>query len=152
MLIVMIFRIPNGAAGLLFAFMFARESLASSVRSALSVVVTFGAGMIFSPLGARMFAAEPMTHFLWEAASLFAMFFLLHALSDYGSAVTKATVGAVAMATWYLPGPWRNECGKYIMGLFVPAIGVAVCLATNRLPCNRTFSFAQSFVPHSKEP
>lgn len=129
MLIVMVFRIPNGAAGPLFAFMFARESLVSSVRSTLSVVVTFGAGMFFIPLGARMFAAEPMTHFLWEAASLFAMFFLLHALSDYGSAVTTATVGAVAMATWYLPGPGETNVENTLWGLFVPAIGVAVCLA-----------------------
>lgn len=129
MLIVMIFRIPNGAAGPLFAFMFARESLASSVRSALSVVITFSAGMIFIPLGATMFAAEPMTHFLWEAASLFAMFFLLQALSDYGSAVTTATVGAVAMATWYLPGPGEKNVETTLWGLFVPAIGVAVCLA-----------------------
>jgi multidrug resistance protein MdtO len=129
MLIVMIFRIPNGAAGPLFAFMFARESLVSSVRSTLSVVVTFGAGMIFIPVGARMFAAEPMTHFLWEAASLFAMFFLLHALSDYGSAVTTATVGAIAMATWYLPGPGEANVEHTLWGMFVPAIGVAVCLA-----------------------
>jgi multidrug resistance protein MdtO len=88
MLIVMIFRIPNSAAGPLFAFMFARDSLASSIRSTAAVICIFGAGMIFIPFGARMFASEPMTHFLWEAATLFAMFFLLRALRDYGSAVT----------------------------------------------------------------
>jgi len=129
MLIIMIFRIPGGAAGPLFAFMFARESLVSSVRSTLSVVFTFGAGMIFIPLGTRMFAAEPMTHFLWEAASLFAMFFLLHALSDYGSAVTTATAGAIAMTIWYLPGPGEANVEHTLWGMFVPAIGVAVCLA-----------------------
>ena len=129
MLIIMIFRIPSGAAGPLFAFMFARESLVSSVRSTLSVVFTFGAGMIFIPLGTRMFAAEPMTHFLWEAASLFAMFFLLRALSDYGAAVTTATVGATAMTIWYLPGPGETNVEHTLWGMFVPAIGVAVCLS-----------------------
>ena len=129
MLIVMIFRIPNAAAGPLLAFMFARDSLVSSVRSTLSIVYCFGAGMIFIPLGARMFAAEPMTHFLWEAASLFAMFFLLRALSDYGAAVTTTTVGAIAMTIWYLPGPGEENVEHSLWGMFVPAMGVAVCLS-----------------------
>ena len=129
MLIVMIFRIPNGATGPVFAFLYARESLASSVRSTLSVVFTFGAGMLFIPLGARMFASEPMTHFLWEAASLFALFFLLRALNDYGSAVMTSVVGAVAMTTWYLPGPGETNVEHSLWGMFVPAISVAVCLA-----------------------
>jgi multidrug resistance protein MdtO len=128
-LIVMIFRIPNAAAGPLLAFMFARDTLVSSVRSTLSVVFTFGAGIVFIPLGARMFAAEPMTHFLWQAASLFAMFFLLHALSDYNAAVTTATVGATAMTIWYLPGPGETNVEHTLWGMFVPAIGVAVCLS-----------------------
>jgi multidrug resistance protein MdtO len=128
MLIIMIFRIPNAAAGPVFAFMFARDSLASSVRSTLSVIYTFGAGMLFIPFGARMFASEPMTHFLWEAASLFAMFFLLRALRDYGSAVTTATVGATAMATWYLPGPGERNVANTLWGMFVAGIGVVVCL------------------------
>ena len=129
MLIVMIFRIPNGATGPVFAFLYARESLASSVRSTLSVVFTFGAGLLFIPLGARMFASEPMTHFLWGAASLFALFFLLRALNDYGSAVMMSVVGAVATATWYLPGPGERNVENTLWGMFVPAISVAVCLA-----------------------
>src|SRR5580698_2535512 len=128
MLIIMIFRIPNAAAGPLLAFMFARESLVSSVRSTLSILYTFGAGMLFIPFGARMFAAEPMTHFFWEAASLFAMFFLLRALTDYGSAVTTTTVGATAMTIWYLPGPGEKNVEHTLWGMFVPVIGVAVCL------------------------
>ena len=129
MLIVMIFRIPNGATGPVFAFLYARESLASSVRSTLSVVFTFGAGLLLIPLGARMFASEPMTHFLWGAASLFALFFLLRALNDYGSAVMMSVVGAVATATWYLPGPGERNVENTLWGMFVPAISVAVCLA-----------------------
>ena len=128
MLIIMIFRIPNSAAGPVFAFMFARDSLASSVRSTLSVICTFGAGMIFIPFGARMFASEPMTHFLWEAATLFALFFLLRALRDYGSAVTTATVGATAIAAWYLPGPGEKNVESTLWGMFVAGIGVVVCL------------------------
>jgi multidrug resistance protein MdtO len=128
MLIIMIFRIPNSAAGPIFAFMFARDSLASSVRSTLSVICTFGAGMIFIPFGARMFASEPMTHFLWEATTLFALFFLLRALRDYGSAVTTATVGATAIAAWYLPGPGERNVENTLWGMFVAGIGVVVCL------------------------
>jgi multidrug resistance protein MdtO len=128
MLIIMIFRIPNAAAGPVFAFLFARDSLASSVRTTVSVVCTFAAGMLFIPFGARMFASEPMTHFLWVAATLFALFFLLRAQRDYGSAVTTAIVGATAVATWYLPGPGERNVENTLWGMFVGWIGVVVCL------------------------
>lgn len=105
MILIMTFRIPGGAIGALFAFTLSREDLGSTARSAFSIILAFALGGLFIPIGARMFASEPITHFLWEAISLFVVFFLLRTLTDYSVAVGLTLVTTNILAIWYLPGP-----------------------------------------------
>jgi multidrug resistance protein MdtO len=105
MILIVTFRIPGGAIGALFAFTLSRENLGSTARSAFSLVVAFAIGGLFIPVGARMFASEPITHFLWEAASLFLIFFLLRTLTDYSVAVGLTLITTNILSIWYLPGP-----------------------------------------------
>jgi multidrug resistance protein MdtO len=90
MILIMTFRMPGGSIGPLFAFIISREDLISSARSALMISLVFGAGAAFIPIGARMFASTPETHFLWEGACLFGLFYLLRALSDFSVAAVVA--------------------------------------------------------------
>ncbi len=105
MIVIVTFRIPGGAIGALFAFTLSRENLGSTARSAFSLIVAFIIGGLFIPIGARMFASEPITHFLWEGASLFLVFFLLRTLTDYSVAVGLTLITTNILAIWYLPGP-----------------------------------------------
>ena len=105
MILIVTFRIPGGAIGAIFAFTLSRENLGSTARSAFSLIVAFILGGLFIPIGARMFASEPITHFLWEGASLFLIFFLLRTLTDYSVAVGLTLITTNILAIWYLPGP-----------------------------------------------
>lgn len=79
-ILVVVFRIPGGAIGALTAFLLSRESLLPTAQSALYLGSAFLIGGLFIPIGSRLFASIPITHFLWEGASLFILFFLLKRL------------------------------------------------------------------------
>src|SRR6202041_2713388 len=87
MIIIVTFQIPGGAIGALCAFILSRENLLSTAKSALYIVLAFAIGGLFVPIGARMFASTPETHFLWEMASLFMVFFLLRTLTNFALAI-----------------------------------------------------------------
>src|ERR1700761_6517502 len=105
MIIIVTFRIPGGAIGALIAFILSRENLMSTAKSALYLVLAFALGGLFIPLGARMFASVPITHFIWEAVSIFLAFFLLRTLTNFVLATGLSLVATNVLAIWYLPGP-----------------------------------------------
>jgi len=109
MILIVTFRIPGGAVGTLCAFILSREDLVGTAKSALAFVAAFALGMTFIPIGGRFFAAEPITHFLWEAASLLLAFFLLRALTNYAVAIGLSLVTTNILAIWYLPGPTERN-------------------------------------------
>lgn len=109
MILVVTFRIPGGVIGVLSAFLLSRENLASTAKSAASLIAAFVIGGLFAPLGACFSASEPITHFLWEAASLLVSFFLLRTFANYAAAVVFSLVATNTLAIWYLPGPVENN-------------------------------------------
>ena len=60
---------------------------------------------LFIPVGARLLASPPETHFLWIGCSLFAAFFLLRCLTNFAVGTALAIVIANVVGIWYLPGP-----------------------------------------------
>ena len=92
MILIVTFRIPFGVIGALCAFLLSREDLLSTAKSAFYVIVSFLIGALFIPVGARLFASTPQTHFLWMAASLFGAFFLLKTLAIYPVAAQFAEI------------------------------------------------------------
>jgi multidrug resistance protein MdtO len=105
MILIVTFRIPGGVIGALSAFLFSRENLVSTARSAIFMMGAFILGAVFIPIGARFLASTPETHFLWVGCSLFIVFFLLRCLSNYGVAIGLALVVSNVVGIWYLPGP-----------------------------------------------
>ena len=109
MILVVTFRIPGGAIGAICAFTLSREDLTATAKSAFGFAGAFAVGGLFIPIGARMFASIPITHFLWEGASLFLVFFLLRTMKNYAVAVALALVTANVLSIWYLPGPGEGN-------------------------------------------
>src|SRR6201996_9778085 len=66
MIVIVTFRIPYGAIGVNCAFILSRENLTSTAKSGFYFILAFAAWAALTPVGARMFAAIPVTHFLWE--------------------------------------------------------------------------------------
>ncbi len=128
MILIMTFRIPGGAVGPLYAFIISRENLVSSARSALHLSIAFGACALFVPIGGRMFGSIPLTHFCWEAVSIFLIFFLIRTLENYTIASGIGLIGTTALAIWYLPGPAEHNVEHTLWGVLAPTIGAAVTI------------------------
>ncbi len=109
MILVVTFRMPGGVIGALSAFILSRENLISTARSAIFMILAFIIGALFIPVGARLLASTPETHFLWVGCSLFIVFFLLRCLVNYGVATGLALVVSNVVGIWYLPGPAQRN-------------------------------------------
>jgi multidrug resistance protein MdtO len=129
MILIVTFRIPGGAIGALCAFILSREDLVATAKSAISFIAVFALSMIFIPIGGRFFAAEPITHFLWEAASLMAAFFCLRALTNYATAIGLSLVTSNILAIWYLPGPGERNIELTLWQVAGALIGAVVTFA-----------------------
>lgn len=128
-ILIVTFRIPGGAIGVLCAFVFSREDLLATARSAFVLVAAFAIAGLFIPVGARLFASIPITHFLWEAASIFAIFFLLRTLTNFALATGMSLVATNILAIWYLPGPAARNVSLSLWQVASAAIGALVTLA-----------------------
>lgn len=127
MILVMTFRIPGGFLGPLYAFFISRENLASTAKSALTIVAAFGLGALFIPIGAPMFASSiPLTHFMWEGVSIFLIFFLIGTLREYSVAAVVGIMGTSIISLWYLPGPAEDSLERTLWQVASPALGAAV--------------------------
>jgi len=127
--LIVTFRIPNGAIGALIAFLLTRENVVSTARSAFTLVLAFAAGGLFVPIGARFFASAPEMHFVWEGVSLFGIFFLLRTLSNFAFASGLSLVATSALSIWYLPGPPSRNVELTLWLVAAAAVGAVVTLA-----------------------
>ncbi|MFZ0745139.1 MAG: FUSC family protein [Terracidiphilus sp.] len=130
MILIVTFRIPGGVVGALTAFLLSRENLVSTTRSAIFMIVAFLLGGLFIPIGARLFASTPETHFLWVGFSLFLVFFGLRCLTNYGIATGLALVVSNVVGIWYLPGPGERNVELTLWMVAATLIGalVTVCV------------------------
>ena len=128
MILIVTFRIPGGFVGALTAFLFSRENLVSTARSAIYMIGAFLIGGLFIPVGARLFASPPETHFLWVGCSLFLAFVILRCVATYAMAIGFAIVIGQVVAIWYLPGPGEDNLELTLWLILATSIGALVTL------------------------
>jgi multidrug resistance protein MdtO len=128
-ILIVTFRIPFGAIGALCAFLLSRENLLSTARSGLYLVAAFVLGGLLIPVGGRFFASTPITHFVWEAVSIFGLFFLLRTLTNYVIAIGLAAMVTDIFSIWYLPGPGEQNVELSLWQVGAASIGVLVTLS-----------------------
>ena len=128
-ILIVTFRIPGGAIGVLSAFLLSRESLQSTAQSTLALGSAFVLGGLFIPIGSRFFASVPITHFLWEGISLFIVFFLLRTLTNFLVAINIGAIATAMFAIWYLPGPGEKNVELSLWQVLAALIGTVVTLA-----------------------
>ena len=123
------FNIPGGAIGAVCAFIVSRENQLATSYSARSFLIAIALGGLFIPVGARFFAADPMTHFFWEATSLILIFFLLRTLTSYVVTVGLSLISTSVLTIWYLPGPAEVNVERTLWTELSVLIGTLVTLA-----------------------
>jgi multidrug resistance protein MdtO len=100
MIIVMTFQIPTGFLGAIFVLFLSRENPTATLLAGLKASAFFLIGSAFSILGAAMFVASPLTHFLAVGVGLLISFFLISIMNDYGTAVAFGFTLAGAIPLW----------------------------------------------------
>jgi multidrug resistance protein MdtO len=85
MLLVMTFRIPNGYLGAFFTLILSRENPTATLHAGFRTLLIFLIGTVYTAISVRLLIGDPLTHFLWIAASIFFCFYLLR-IVDYGTA------------------------------------------------------------------
>jgi multidrug resistance protein MdtO len=128
MIVIITFRIPYGAIGVNCAFILSRENLTSTAKSGFYFILAFAAWAVLAPIGARMFASEPLTHFLWEAITVFLCFFLLKTLAYFPLAAGVVVVATGTSVIWYLPGPAELNIELTLWQILATAIGALITL------------------------
>src|SRR5215468_8694961 len=126
MIIVITFRSAYGAIGVNCAFILSRENLTSTAKSGLSFILAFAVWAALMPVGARMFASIPITHFLWEGVTAFLCFFLLKTLTNFPLATGVVVVATATMAIWYLPGPAEMNVELTLWQILATSIGALI--------------------------
>ncbi len=128
MILILTFRVPQGVIGALTAFFFSRENLVSTAKSTFFQIIVFLVGALFIPIGARLFASTPETHFLWVGCSLFLAFFFLRCLTNYALAINFGFLIGSVVGIWYLPGPAESNVEQTLWLVLATLIGSLVTL------------------------
>jgi multidrug resistance protein MdtO len=128
MLIIVTYRIPYGAIGVNCAFILSRENLLSTARSGFYFILAFAAWLVMIPVGARMFASIPITHFLWEGFTIFLCFFFLRTLTNFVFATGVVVVATATTTIWYLPGPAELNVELTLWQILATVIGALTTL------------------------
>jgi multidrug resistance protein MdtO len=129
MVLVMVFRIPFGYLGAIIAFFVSRENPTATLRSSLAIVIIAAAGTAYMILGIMMMVDDPITHFLFIAASLFLAFYLLRVISNYLAAVVFGAVLGGIIPIWditQLSVESRTEATLWVFASIVLGLAVTV--------------------------
>jgi multidrug resistance protein MdtO len=129
MLLVMTFQIPGGFLGAIFTLFLSRENPTATFFAGIKAIAAFLLATVYTLIGAAMFAADPLTHFLGVAVSLFVSFFLISITNDYGTAVAFGFTIAGAIPLWDRSTLNINERVSNTLWLGgVVAIGIVVTI------------------------
>ncbi len=100
MLLVMTFRIPYGFQGAIYVLFLSRENPRATLIGAIRTAIATVLAMAYVILTIMMTVAAPLTHFLWVAAALFLVFYLIRVISDYALALAFGFTLAVSITIW----------------------------------------------------
>jgi multidrug resistance protein MdtO len=100
MIICMVFRIPYGFQGAIFALLITRESPRATLQASSKLLVGIASSTVYVLLSVYLVINYAELHFIWIIFSLFAAFYALSATTDYATATTFAVVISVAIPFW----------------------------------------------------
>jgi multidrug resistance protein MdtO len=100
MILSMTFRIPYGTYGAIYALVLSRESLDSTARAARDMALGFVLAGAYVLAAAMLVLDDPMLRFLWVAATLFLVFYLMSALSSYAASARFGYLIIITIPLW----------------------------------------------------
>jgi multidrug resistance protein MdtO len=105
MLITMTFRMPYGAYASLYALTISRESPQTTGTAVKSIVAAFVLGGAYVLISACFFFGDPLPRLLWIVGSLFASFYVISTMTNYGAAARFGYLIVITVPLWDLQIP-----------------------------------------------
>ena len=111
MLITMTFRMPYGAYASLYALTISRESPQTTGTAVKSIVAAFVLGGAYVLISAFLFFGDPLLRLLWVIGSLFASFYVISTMTNYGAAARFGYLIIITVPLWdqQIPGELKVE-------------------------------------------
>lgn len=100
MILTLVFRLPYGAYGAIFAMTISRENPQTTIKEAKTIVVAFAFSVIYVLVGALLFLADPMTRFVWVIGTFFLMFYGLRVLNNYTAGARFGYLLIITIPLW----------------------------------------------------
>jgi multidrug resistance protein MdtO len=100
MIISMVFRMPYGAYGAIYAITISRESPQATVKAVKTIVIAFVFAAADVLIGATFFLEDPLWRLLWVLGMFFTMFYALSALSNYAAASRFGYLVVITTPLW----------------------------------------------------
>src|SRR6201998_927079 len=100
MILTLVFRLPYGAYGAIFAMTISRENPRTTINEAKTIVVAFAFSVVYVLVGAMLFLADPMTRFVWVIGTLFLMFYALRVLNNYTAGARFGYLLIITIPLW----------------------------------------------------
>lgn len=133
MLLVMVFRIPNGFLAVFYALAISRADPQSTVRNGFQIVLANIAALLVSVAGVVLFIDYPLPHFLFAVSIFFLAFFLTRTLASSATAF-GFTIIVVAAASvpiiWARPNPLRPDLETTVWTAFGIMLGTLATVLT----------------------
>jgi len=100
MIITLVFRLPYGAYGAIFAMTISRENPKATVNAAKTIVVAFAFSVLYVLAGAMLFLADPTTRLVWVIGTFFLMFYALRVVNNYTAAARFGYLLIITIPLW----------------------------------------------------
>jgi multidrug resistance protein MdtO len=111
MLITMTFRMPYGAYAALYALTISRESPQTIGKAVKSIVAAFALGGAYVLMSTWVFLGDPLLRLLWVIGSLFASFYAISTMTNYGASSRFGYLIVITIPLWdsHIPTELRVE-------------------------------------------
>lgn len=100
MVLIMTFKVPYGFLGAICIFFLSRENPSATLRAGIEIAVVSVIATVYTIIGVMTMVGDPLTHFLWIAASFFLAFYLLRIVPDYLASVMFGAMLAGPIPLW----------------------------------------------------
>jgi uncharacterized membrane protein YccC len=136
MLLVMMFKLPNGFLAVFYALAISRADAHSTVRNAFHTLLANIAALMVSVAGIALFIDYPLPRFLYIVSIFFLAFFVTRTLSSSATAF-GFTIIAVAAASvpiiWARPNSFRPDLETVVWTAFGIMLGTLATVLTEWL-------------------
>jgi len=100
MIISLVFRLPYGAYGAIFAMTISRENPQATLNAAKTIVFAFAFSVLYVLAGAMLFLADPTTRLVWVIGTFFLMFYALRVVNNYTAAARFGYLLIITIPLW----------------------------------------------------